>query len=372
MRKMSSYNNTIAPSTDFPNGNFKNETQPNANDGTDIKKEHMQDLFYSLYQILQLYGEEPNENLEDGYLNKQFIKCLTNIGIFKYDSSILYKENALITNTNNNITKFYRSRINNNNFSLNDLNYWHNFMTINSDGSFNFEGLLNTDLSNINKQGIENLKAIVSSILIPNYNAGFTFPKGWKATENGIVYLRANASKETRMAYINGQEVGAIIPNNHTYGENGGSIYAIIKKGDTITYSGSFVYIRFYPYSGPDSSMESSFNSLWTSEPYPILNNQQLVIAHNLNLKNFNNIKYELCLKSIENDGNYLINDIINNIFGEVFINNDFTLKKIAINITNNTINVITPANIIAYNKNTNDLFKLNLNKWNYIIKIYY
>ena len=54
MRKMSDYVDTNPPTTDTPNGTFKNETQPNACDGTDIKAEHMQDPYYALYQILQL------------------------------------------------------------------------------------------------------------------------------------------------------------------------------------------------------------------------------------------------------------------------------------------------------------------------------
>jgi hypothetical protein len=95
MKNMSDYQNTNPPTTDTPNGTFKNESQPNANDGTDIKAEHLQDVYYAIYQILQLAGEIPNGELENGNLSKQFIRCLTNIGWFKYDSSITYKRTCI-------------------------------------------------------------------------------------------------------------------------------------------------------------------------------------------------------------------------------------------------------------------------------------
>lgn len=120
MRKMSDYADTNPPTTDTPNGTFKNETQPNACDGTDIKAEQMQDPYYALYQILQLAGEVPNGELENSTTNKQFLKSLTSIGWFKYDNNMEYKINSIVINTINNITRLYRSLIDNNTSSLNN------------------------------------------------------------------------------------------------------------------------------------------------------------------------------------------------------------------------------------------------------------
>jgi len=135
MKNMSDYVNTNPATTDTPNGTFKNETQPNAGDGTDIKAEHMQDLFYALFQILQLAGEVPNGELENGKASKQFIRCLSHVGWFKYDSTITYKKNAIVINTVNNITKLYRSQIDNNTASITDTASWINILSVNADNT---------------------------------------------------------------------------------------------------------------------------------------------------------------------------------------------------------------------------------------------
>ncbi|HSQ98089.1 MAG TPA: hypothetical protein VLL98_05240 [Rickettsiales bacterium] len=135
MKNMSDYVNTNPATTDTPNGTFKNETQPNAGDGTDIKAEHMQDLFYALFQVLQLAGEVPNGELENGNASKQFIRCLAHIGWFKYDSTITYKKNAIIINTVNNITKLYRSQIDNNTNALSETSSWINILSVNADNT---------------------------------------------------------------------------------------------------------------------------------------------------------------------------------------------------------------------------------------------
>ncbi len=142
MRKMSDYVDTNPPTTDTPNGTFKNETQPNACDGTDIKAEHMQDPYYALYQILQLAGEIPNGELENGTNNRQFLKSLTSIGWFKYDSNIEYKKNSIVINTLGNTTKLYRSHKDNNNSPLINTDCWTNILTINSDNTIELNNTL--------------------------------------------------------------------------------------------------------------------------------------------------------------------------------------------------------------------------------------
>ena len=147
MRKMSDYADTNPPATDTPNGTFKNETQPNACDGTDIKAEQMQDPYYALYQILQLAGEVPNGELENSTTNKQFLKSLTSIGWFKYDSNMEYKINSIVINTINNTTRLYRSLVDNNTSSLNNTNSWVNILSVNPDNTIELNSTITDNTS---------------------------------------------------------------------------------------------------------------------------------------------------------------------------------------------------------------------------------
>lgn len=176
MKNMSDYVNTNPATTDTPNGTFKNETQPNAGDGTDIKAEHMQDLFYALFQVLQLAGEIPSGELENGKANKQFIRCLAHIGWFKYDSTITYKKNAIVINTVNNITKLYRSQIDNNTAPLTDnsnssnnnstnTNSWINILTVNADNTIT-----------LNSTSVDNNGVFIGAFM---YGIRNDTPEGW-------------------------------------------------------------------------------------------------------------------------------------------------------------------------------------------------
>jgi hypothetical protein len=194
MKKMPDYPNSNPPTGDTPNGTFKNESQPSANDGTDIKAEHMQDVYYALYQIPQLAGEIPNSELENGNNSKQFIKSLLNIGWLKYDSSISYKKSSIVINTLNNITRLYRSQKdgntdplpdnssvnnyntnsskantnNNNNKTNNTLNNntsWINIITINNDNS----AILNTT-------SMDNTGVFIGAFM---YGIRQDTPEGW-------------------------------------------------------------------------------------------------------------------------------------------------------------------------------------------------
>lgn len=147
MRKMSDYADTNPPATDTPNGTFKNETQPNACDGTDIKAEQMQDPYYALYQILQLAGEVPNGELKNSTTNKQFLKSLTSIGWFKYDSNMEYKINSIVINTINNTTGLYRSLVDNNTSSLNNTNSWVNILSVNPDNTIELNSTITDNTS---------------------------------------------------------------------------------------------------------------------------------------------------------------------------------------------------------------------------------
>lgn len=66
MKKLKSYLNAVKGNENLPYGNLKNESQADANDGTPVLAEQVQDIMYSSYQVLQLAGELPNVGLEDG------------------------------------------------------------------------------------------------------------------------------------------------------------------------------------------------------------------------------------------------------------------------------------------------------------------
>ena len=107
MRQPSYYNNSQAATTNLPFGAYKDESVPGAHDGTNIEAEHLQDILYSLFQVLQMAGITPNNVLEDGNNNKQFIGALANIGILPYSAGITYKQNALAINPGT--TQIYKS-----------------------------------------------------------------------------------------------------------------------------------------------------------------------------------------------------------------------------------------------------------------------
>ncbi|HSQ97217.1 MAG TPA: hypothetical protein VLL98_00685 [Rickettsiales bacterium] len=139
MKNLSDYSNTNAATTDNPYGTFKDETSTGAGDGTNIVAPHMTDPYYALYQVLQLAGEVPNGELENGNASKQWITALQNVGIFKYDSAITYKKNSIVINTNSDITKFYRSKVASNTYSITNTTYWYNFATINADNTITMD-----------------------------------------------------------------------------------------------------------------------------------------------------------------------------------------------------------------------------------------
>ena len=138
MKKMSNYSLTEPESIDKPFGAFKNETSPGTKDGTQATAEHMQDLYYPLYQVLQLAGVEPNGILEDGNNNKQFLSALGNIAPVLYVETSVYNKNALVVKNENDVTYVYKSLIAENTSDLSDVNSWIKVLQINADGSIDF------------------------------------------------------------------------------------------------------------------------------------------------------------------------------------------------------------------------------------------
>lgn len=140
MRNLSDYPKSSAPTSKTAYGTFRDETKPGAGDGTDIKAAQMQDLYYALYQVLSLAGQVPNGELENGLNSRQFVHCLTSIGCFKYDSSIVYKKNALVSQTVSDITTIYRSQKDNNTDSLSNNESWINLLTVDQNNHISIKG----------------------------------------------------------------------------------------------------------------------------------------------------------------------------------------------------------------------------------------
>ena len=136
MKKLESYEKTLSSTTDLIYGAFKNESSPSAKDGTDIVAEHMQDLYYPLYQVLQLAGIQPNGSLENCSNTKQFLNSLANIAPLIYDSSLTYAKNTIVINVFNNEINIYQSKKADNKSVLNDTSSWNLLAKINDSGVF--------------------------------------------------------------------------------------------------------------------------------------------------------------------------------------------------------------------------------------------
>lgn len=136
MNKMESYENASGSSADLPFGSFTNESTGGANDGTKIVAEHMQDLYYALYQVLQLAGQTPNGRLEDGNSSKQFISALGNIAPLLYNSTNIYNKGAITLFPYNSEISVYQSLVNNNSSALDNTDNWVLLAKISESGVF--------------------------------------------------------------------------------------------------------------------------------------------------------------------------------------------------------------------------------------------
>ena len=153
MRKMSYYTPTEGESVNKPFGAFKNETAPGAQDGTQAVAEHSQDLYYALYQIFQLAGIEPNNILEDGNTNKQFLSALGNVAPLLYSNTSTYNKNVIVVKIENNVIYFYKSLVSQNTANLTDSNSWLEILHINADGTVEFiKGIKDSNLEAVIKR----------------------------------------------------------------------------------------------------------------------------------------------------------------------------------------------------------------------------
>lgn len=164
MKNLYDYEDTQSATVDLPFGAFKNESAPGKQDGTAIVAEHIQDIVYPLYQILQLAGITPDGELEDGNSKTQFIQALTNIGIFRYSDKSIYNKSVFVWNVIGSVFTLYRSAKDNNNADINDETSWIKILELGSDNKINFYvdtniygDYLNKDLSNLSSVGIDKI-----------------------------------------------------------------------------------------------------------------------------------------------------------------------------------------------------------------------
>lgn len=164
MKNLYDYERTQSATTDLPFGALKNESSPGKQDGTDIVAEHIQDLAYSLYQVLQLAGINPNGELEDGNNKTQFIESLTNIGVFRYSDKTSYNYGVFAWQVIGNTFTLYRSLKNSNSDDVNNNESWLKILEIGADNKINFNvdtnilGLsANPSLSNLSEAGEDRL-----------------------------------------------------------------------------------------------------------------------------------------------------------------------------------------------------------------------
>ncbi len=138
MKNLYDYENTQPATADLPCGAFKNESTPGKKDGTDIIAEHIQDIAYPLFQVLQLAGIVPNGELEDGNKKTQFIQALTNLGLFKYSEKVTYNACVMVWRISSGECSIYKSNKEENNADLSDTSSWTKLITIDKRNKINF------------------------------------------------------------------------------------------------------------------------------------------------------------------------------------------------------------------------------------------
>lgn len=132
MKNLYDYEKTQSATVDLPFGAFKNESSPGQQDGTDIVAEHIQDIAYCLFQVLQLAGVVPNSELEDGNNKTQFINALANIGILKHSDKVCYDASVFVWTINGSDFILYRSNKASNTDDLSNAEMWTKILTINN------------------------------------------------------------------------------------------------------------------------------------------------------------------------------------------------------------------------------------------------
>lgn len=258
MKNLYDYERTQSATTDLPFGALKNESSPGKQDGTDIVAEHIQDLAYSLYQVLQLAGINPNGELEDGNNKTQFIESLTNIGVFRYSDKTSYNYGVFAWQVIGNTFTLYRSLKNSNSDDVNNNESWLKILEIGADNKINFNvdtnilGLsANPSLSNLSEAGEDrlNVSKMYETGAVSNDTKGFeellkrahsTFDKSKfeivgspTITEDGV------ASNFTNRNYAETIPVSKISLNtfmitcDFKWIENQGTIFSSVRGGST-------------------------------------------------------------------------------------------------------------------------------------------
>ena len=265
MRKLEEYEKSQSGTTDCPFGLLRNETVSGNNDGTEIVAEQMQDLYYSLYQILQLAGVQPNGKLENGNSSKQFLNSLSNIAPLIYNSTTTYKNNVIVLQIANNEVNIYKSKSDNNKAVLSDTSKWVLLTKINASGVFsnitlNSPNMTGTPTVPTASSGTNNTQAASTAFvknslsglvkfadLAPDYSKGVNAPNNYVATSNGWLLCTARLDSYQSHVRINGISVFGIEPQ-WLKDWSGWKLYGmfIIEKGQKVTLDGNAT-ATFYP-----------------------------------------------------------------------------------------------------------------------------
>jgi hypothetical protein len=268
MKTLESYENSQEATTDLPFGAFSNETSAGSDDGTEVVAQHMQDLYYALYQVLQLAGFSPNGSLENGSSQKQFLSALSNVSNLLYNETTTYKKGAVCFNISGNNTIFYKSKVDNNTAALSNTTNWAILFSIDNSGilsnaKLNSPALSGTPTaptaaSTTNNTQIATtafVKAAVSQIIsstaiIPNYSSGQNAPTGFVAPSNGWLQCTARLDSYQSHVYINGVKVFAVEPQ-WLNDWSGWRLYGmcLIGAGQTVSLDGNAT-ATFFPFIG--------------------------------------------------------------------------------------------------------------------------
>ena len=216
MKNLFDYEKTQSATVDLPFGAFKNESAPGQQNGTDIVAEHIQDLAYPLYQVLQLAGITPDGELEDGNNKTQFIQALTNIGICRHSDKVVYNKSVFVWTILGNDFVLYRSIKDENSAELNDASSWQKILEIGSDNVLKFAVDTNIELEN----SVESY--LTNCILEIPQNIKYTLEDGVLTIKAGTIITVPYGTTDQSTTY----PVGATFLNNNfkvvkTYFNNG-------------------------------------------------------------------------------------------------------------------------------------------------------
>jgi hypothetical protein len=102
--------------------------------------------------------------------------------------------------------------------------------------------------NNIDEAEVRLRNDIYTNGFLPNYSAGEDITSGYVAVSNGWVYFAGSFSGGAKRGYVNGEEV-FLSQQGVNYHQPCGAM-VLVSKGDTITTTGNFAKLRFYPCKG--------------------------------------------------------------------------------------------------------------------------